>query len=113
MNEKLFKAFDYRFTFDEITKNMDNIDDLYKEEKPVQDDKCSECNIKYTCIDGMFVCMECGEVGDFEVLQEWNDNIFMKRKKSRYFRSRYIRRRVHQYVSNKYVSQIVRDFLYV
>ena len=26
---------------------MDNVEDLYKEENPIQDDKCSECNIKY------------------------------------------------------------------
>ena len=111
MDENLFKAFDYGFTFDENTKNMDNIEDLYKEENPIQDDKCSECNIKYTCIDGMFVCMECGEVGDYEVVQEWIHNICMNRKKSRYVRNRYIRRRVHQYVHHKYVSQIVRDYV--
>ena len=28
-----FKALDYRFTFDEITKNIDKLDSLYKNEE--------------------------------------------------------------------------------
>ena len=51
-----FKALDYGFTFDEITKNIDNLDSLYKnEEKHTKDNICTEYENEYECINGMFV----------------------------------------------------------
>ena len=61
----------------------------------------------------MFVCVNCGEVGDYEMIQEWVGNIWINRKKSRYIRSRHIRSRVEQYVHTSYRSSVVSDFMEV
>ena len=61
----------------------------------------------------MFVCVNCGEVGDYEMVPEWVENIWLNRKKSQYIRSRHIRARVEQYVHANYRSSTVSDFMEV
>ena len=109
-----FKALDYRFTFDEITKNIDKLDSLYKnEEKHTKDNICTECENEYECINGMFACVNCGEVEDYEMIPEWVENMWLNWKKSQYIRSRHIRARVEQNVHANYCSSIVSDFMEV
>ena len=81
------KALDYRFTFDEIVENIDDLDYLYKkEDKHIKDNICTECENKYKCINGMFVCVVCGEAGDNEIVPEWIENIWLNRKKSQHIK---------------------------
>ena len=108
-----FKALDYGFMFDEITKNIDNLALCKNDEKHTKDNVCTECESEYKCINGMFVCVNCGEVGDYEMVPEWIENIWLNRKKSQYIRSRHLRARVEQYVHTKYRGSVVPDFMKV
>ena len=77
------KALSHGFTFEEIVNNIDNLETLYKkaenESQVEKENHCSKCNIELKNIDEIFICAECGEVGDCEMINEWVDNIWLER----------------------------------
>ena len=86
----LFKSLDKNGYEAEIKRHNKALEDLTKAKEAKKEVKkykynvCSECEIEYECINDMFVCVHCGEVGDYKSVPEWVDNIWLNRKKSQY-----------------------------
>ena len=74
---------------------------------------CTKCEIEMKIIDGLFICDECGAVGDPVMVSEWIDDIWMNRKKSVYIRSRHRRKRLEKYIHHSHISYVFKDFLSV
>ena len=59
--------------------------------KEEEENYCGDCRMEMRIIDGTYICDHCGAVGDSVMVNEWIDNIWMKRKKSLYIRSQNIK----------------------
>ena len=111
------EALCYRFKFEEIVENIDDLPALYNREngkkKQYPENYCKKCKIEMKIIDGIYISDKCGRVGDTVVVNEWIENIWMCRKKSIYIRCRNIRNSIETYVHKIHVRYVFEDFLKV
>ena len=77
------------FTFEEIVENIDDLPGLYKKEEKKKEEKYTgeekhsrKCDIEMKIINGVYICDQCGDVGDSVMINECVNNIWMKRKSS-------------------------------
>ena len=112
------EALCFGFKFEEIVENIDDLPAPYNKGKKGEYGKygeiyCSKCEIELKIIDGIYICDVCGTVGDSVMVSEWIENIWLRRKKSIYIRSRNIRSRLEKYVHHSHLRYVFEDFLQV
>ena len=97
------EALCYGFKFEELVENINDLPALYNnrengKKQQYPENYCKKCKIEMTIIDGIYICDKCGIVGDNVVVNEWIENIWLHRNKSKYVRNRNIRNSIEKYV---------------
>ena len=107
------------YTFEEIAENIDDLPSLYKKKQKTtqkyagEEKYCRKCEIEMKIIIGVYICDQCGDVGDSVMINEWVDDIWIKRKRSVYIRTKHIKKRLEKYVHQRYITIVFDDFLSV
>ena len=72
----------YGYMFEEIVKNINDLPGLYNREEKKNTEKyageenyCRKCEIEMKIIYGVYICDQCGDVGDSVMINEWVDDI--------------------------------------
>ena len=101
MQMNALNALCHGYTFEEIVENIDDLLGLYKREENMKTAKtaagenyCRKYEIEMKIIDGVYICDQCGDVGDSVMISEWVDDTWLKRKKSVYIRSKHIKKMI-------------------
>lgn len=112
MDEKIMELLECNYIVDKIgvLVTRKSIDSFEKQEK-VYIDYCSMCNDdKVLMPDCCFSCPNCGEVGGYRTQEDFIPDIWMKCQKVSINVMSGLRKKIREYVNQKYFNIMVKDF---